>query len=154
MNRHIPGTKIAEALLTRPEGATMAEIIAATGGPQYNLLKRLKAVGYAIRKTKDADATRYFAVAPPSRTYLATVSGKGQVTLPKAIRERLRLREGQRVRFSVEDGNRVVLSPVVRRLGELHGMLPKPKRVLSLDEIDAAIGRSATERFRRTAGGT
>ena len=39
MNEHVPGTKLAERLLTRPQGATMAEIIARDGGPQYNVLK-------------------------------------------------------------------------------------------------------------------
>lgn len=153
MNKHIPGTRIAEQLLTRPDGATMAELIAATGGPQYNLLKRLESLGYTIRKTKEGDATRYFAAAPASRVYEATVSSKGQVTLPKAIRDRLRLRDGQRLRFAVEDGDKVVLSPAAKRLGELQGMLPRPKRSLSLDEIDEALGMAAVARFRRAAGG-
>lgn len=154
MNKHIPGTKIAEQLLTRPGGATMAEIIAATGGPQYNLLKRLTALGYSIRKSKDGDSTRYFAVAPASSPILeATITSKGQVTLPKAIRDQLRLRDGQRLRFSIDDGNRVVIVPVAKRLGELHGMLPKPKRVISLDEIDETIGRAAVERFQRALSG-
>jgi antitoxin PrlF len=85
--------------------------------------------------------------------YEATVSSKGQVTLPKAIRDRLRLRDGQRLRFSVEEGDRVVIAPAAKRLGELQGLLPKPKRTLSLDEIDEAIGRAATDRFRRAVGG-
>ena len=53
MNEHLPGTKLAEQLLTQPGGATMAEIIAAAGGPQYNVLKKLEARGYRIRKIKE-----------------------------------------------------------------------------------------------------
>ena len=49
MDERVSKTKITERLLTRPGGATMREIIAATGGPQYNELKRLSARGYAIR---------------------------------------------------------------------------------------------------------
>jgi hypothetical protein len=63
MNEHIPGTKLAEQLVTQPSGATMAEIIAATGGPQYNVLKRLVARGYRVSKVKEGKETRYFAEA-------------------------------------------------------------------------------------------
>lgn len=39
---------------------------------------------------------------------LSRVSAKGQVTVPKAIRERLHLREGDRVAFVEEDGQVVL----------------------------------------------
>ena len=35
MNEHLRGTKLTERLVMQPDGATMAEILAATGGPQY-----------------------------------------------------------------------------------------------------------------------
>ena len=65
VNEHIPGTKLAERLVTQPNGATMAEIVAATGGPQYNVLKRLEARGYRLRKVKEGKETRYFAEPRP-----------------------------------------------------------------------------------------
>ncbi|MGY2896163.1 AbrB/MazE/SpoVT family DNA-binding domain-containing protein [Deinococcus sp. UYEF24] len=40
----------------------------------------------------------------------AKITSKGQVTLPREIRERLGVRDGDRVRFEVEDGQ-VVLYP-------------------------------------------
>lgn len=46
MDERLPGSRQAEKLLTSAEGATMDELIAATGGPQYNLLRRLEAQGY------------------------------------------------------------------------------------------------------------
>ena len=57
MNENVPGTKLAERLLTRPNGATMTEIIGAAGGPQYNVLKKLEARGYRIRKIKEGNET-------------------------------------------------------------------------------------------------
>ena len=69
MNEHLPGTKLAERLLARPNGATMAEIIAATGGPQYNVLKKLEGRGYRIRKVKEGKETRYFAEPPAAPFY-------------------------------------------------------------------------------------
>ncbi|MGA8155242.1 MAG: hypothetical protein WB822_03315, partial [Rhodoplanes sp.] len=92
MNEHIPGTKLAEQLLVRPEGATMDEIVAATGGPQYNVLRKLEGRGYRIRKVKEGRATRYFATPPDAPSFEATITSKGQVTIPQDVRDRLRLR--------------------------------------------------------------
>lgn len=152
MNKHVPGTKLAERLVTQPNGATMAEIIAATGGPQYNVLKRLEARGYRVRKVKQGNETRYFAQPPAAPFYEATLTSKGQVTLPKEVRERLRLHGGQKLRFTIEDGPRAVVTPAYRRLGELVGILPKPKRVLSLEEMDEVIQQAAVGRYLRAVG--
>jgi AbrB family looped-hinge helix DNA binding protein len=35
---------------------------------------------------------------------LATITAKGQVTIPKAIREALRLQQGDQLRWDLEDG--------------------------------------------------
>lgn len=35
---------------------------------------------------------------------LATITAKGQVTIPKAIREPLQLRQGDQLRWDLEDG--------------------------------------------------
>ena len=40
-----------------------------------------------------------------------TVSSKGQIVLPKSIRETLGLNEGERIRLRIE-GNEIVLTPV------------------------------------------
>ena len=46
----------------------------------------------------------------------ATVTSKGQLTLPKAIRDLLRLGAGDRVDFIVKDNGTVVLRPVTLRV--------------------------------------
>ena len=40
-----------------------------------------------------------------------TLTSKGQVTIPKRIRDALRLQPGAAVEFSVNDGGQVVLQP-------------------------------------------
>lgn len=152
MNEHLPGTKLAERLLTRPKGATMAEIMGAAGGPQYNVLKRLEARGYRIRKVKEGKETRYFAEPPATQSFEATMTSKGQVTVPQEIRDRLRLRSGQRLKFTIEDGNRVVIAQSYARLSELVGVLPKPKRTVTVEEMDEAIHKAAIDRSLRTVG--
>ena len=149
MNEQLSAARLAERLMSRPAGATMDEIIAATGGPQYNVLRKLEGRGYRIRKVKQGRATRYFATPPAEPSFEATLTSKGQVTIPKEVRDELRLRAGHRVRFTVEEGTRAVITPVYRRLSELAGMLGKPKRSLTLEEMDEAIARAAVDRFRR-----
>jgi len=146
------GTKIAERMFTRPEGATMQEVVAATGGPQYNKLKQLEGLGYAVRKVKEGRETRYFAQPPTGPSCKATVTGKGQVTLPKDVREHLRLHEGDKVEFTFQDGHRVVVSKSGPKLSELFGMLGKPPRSLSLEEMDEVIQQAAVDRYRRAVG--
>lgn len=41
-----------------------------------------------------------------------TVTSKGQVTIPKQVRERLGIRAGSRVAFELTEGGEVVLRPV------------------------------------------
>jgi AbrB family looped-hinge helix DNA binding protein len=153
MNEHVPGAKLAERLLTRPDGATMDEIVAAAGGPQYNVLRKLEARGYRIRKVKEGRTTRYFATPPEAPSFEATVTSKGQVTIPQEVRERLRLRSGHKLRFAIENGNRAVITPVSTRLGDLAGILGKPKRTATLEEMDEAIRNAAVERYLRAVGG-
>lgn len=151
MNEHVPGTVIAERLLARPEGATMDEIVGATGGPQYNLLRRLQARGWLIRKVKEGQTTRYFAEPPAAPAWEATMTSKGQVTIPKEVRERLRLRTGQKLRFTLEDGGHVVLTPTGNRLSDLFGV-GKPPRSATLEEMDEAVRKRAVERYLRAVG--
>ena len=67
------------------------------------------------------------------------MTSKGQITLPKEIRLKLGLKQGDRVRFIVEDDGRVRLLPAKRDVSELMGILPRPKRKLSLEEMDEAV---------------
>ena len=77
----------------------------------------------------------------------ATLSSKGQATIPKAVRERLQIGAGDRVKFFFHpDG--VILLPKIAT-ARLKGMIPKPAEPVSLEEMDRAIQEGATERFRR-----
>lgn len=76
------------------------------------------------------------------------VNRKGQVTLPKAIRERLGVRGGGRLQGSIE-GDRMVVAKS-GGIEDLFRILPKPKRTRSLEEIDEGIVEGATR--RRTRG--
>jgi len=69
----------------------------------------------------------------------ASLSSKGQVTIPKAIRERLKVKTGDRLDFVIE-GDKVVLRPGTRDLRSLRGVLHRPgRKAVSLEQMDAAI---------------
>ena len=147
-----PSSKIAiaERLMTRSQGATMDEILAETGGSfQYNAKRRLEARGYVIRTRREGRSTRYWAIPPRTREFDVPVTNNGQMTIPKQLRERLGLGKGGKVHLSLEDNDRVVLSPKQVRLSDLAGILGKPPRSLTLEEMDEVIAQAAIERYRR-----
>jgi AbrB family looped-hinge helix DNA binding protein len=76
----------------------------------------------------------------------ATMTSKGQVTIPKTVRDLLQLRTGDRVDFIVESDGTVVLVPLTRSIKSLKGMLPKPGKTVTLDEMDKAIVRGAIDK--------
>jgi antitoxin PrlF len=152
MNEHVSKARIARDMFTRPQGATMREIIAATGGPHYNELKHIRARGYTVRKVKQGNETRYFATEPQEPSYEATVTKEGQITIPREVRERLRLHAGHKVHFSVEGANRAVMVPAGTRLSDLVGILRKPKRSATIEQMDEAIRQAAADRYLRAIG--
>jgi AbrB family looped-hinge helix DNA binding protein len=74
----------------------------------------------------------------------ATVTSKGQVTIPKQIRERLRLKKGARVRFSENADGSVTLRAGSRSIFDMVGVLkPRHGRHVTVEEMNEAIRRSA-----------
>ena len=56
-----------------------------------------------------------------------TVTSKGQVTIPKAVRDRLGIRAGSAVAFELSESGEVVLRPVVRHGGQRPALAPKSR---------------------------
>jgi len=73
----------------------------------------------------------------------ATLTSKGQVTIPKGVRDALHLRAGDRLDFVVQADGTVRVLPITGSVKRLKGLLPKPPRSLTLDEMDAAIAKGA-----------
>lgn len=75
----------------------------------------------------------------------ATLTSKGQITVPKPIRDRLHLRPGDKLEFLVEEDGSVRVVPVTRSLRQLRGVLKQPGRIVSLEEMDEAISQQASK---------
>jgi len=76
----------------------------------------------------------------------ATLTSKGQTTVPKDIRDHLHLRPGDRIEFVIEPDGRVVLVSASFDAADLAGALPRPKRTVSLDEMKAVIRKRGGRR--------
>lgn len=74
-----------------------------------------------------------------------TLTSKGQVTLPRALREQLRLSPGDRIEFVVEDDGSVRLLVKQGSLHRLRGFLSRPERPVSLEEMDEAIRKGSSQ---------
>lgn len=84
----------------------------------------------------------------------ATITSKGQITLPREVRDHLHVREGDRVEFEIDLQGEVRVRPVTGSAEELFGMLRHPGRPSrSLQEIDEGIARLARKEDERTRRG-
>jgi AbrB family looped-hinge helix DNA binding protein len=72
----------------------------------------------------------------------STITSKGQVTVPKEIREYLRLKPGDRIDFVKEDSGRISLQAINTDFLSMRGILKsKRKEPLSVEEINEVIAR-------------
>ncbi len=72
----------------------------------------------------------------------SSITSKGQMTLPKKVREALSIEPGDRVRYVIE-GERVRILPV-RPINRLYGILPYHGPPVTLEDMDSAIAAGAS----------
>ena len=73
----------------------------------------------------------------------SSITGKGQTTLPKAVRETLGLRAGDRVRYIISDAEVRILP--VRPISRLFGALRHDGSAISVEEMEQAVAGRAVE---------
>ncbi len=70
----------------------------------------------------------------------STLTSKGQITLPRAVREHLRLAAGDRIDFLIGEDGRVELRSLGRPVADLRGMLRREgSPVVELAELDDSL---------------
>ena len=74
----------------------------------------------------------------------ATVTSKGQITIPKAIRDLLGVKAGDRVVFVRQPDGRVVVEAETVDVRSLRGMLKHRGNSVSVDEMNETIARAAS----------
>ena len=86
-----------------------------------------------------------------------TMTTKGQVTVPREIRERLGLKSGDKMAFTMLSDGTVVMRPKTRRLAELAGSLSRPGQpTVAVEDMNpfktkAVAKRTAAVKPKKTA---
>jgi AbrB family looped-hinge helix DNA binding protein len=69
----------------------------------------------------------------------ATITSKGQITIPRDIRALLKLQSGDKVSFVVNDQGMVNFIPVTKSVTRLKGIVSKPAKPVSIEAMNATI---------------
>ena len=80
----------------------------------------------------------------------ATMTSKGQITIPVAVRKRLRLRAGSKVDFVENEAGELVLKPRTGDIRALRGIVKYDGPPLSIEDMNDVIADAAVERFLRS----
>ena len=76
---------------------------------------------------------------PSDRTYRTKVTSKGQITVPKPIREHLNLSRGDRIEFLIGINGEVTIMPAAADVRKLKGMVRKPGKPVTIADMNRAI---------------
>lgn len=78
----------------------------------------------------------------------SALTAKGQTTIPKKVRDYLRLKTGDRIEFVLEGEGRVLLRPAHGDIRDLDGLLDRFGRsAASAADMNAAVEREASRPF-------
>jgi antitoxin PrlF len=81
---------------------------------------------------------------------VATLTSKGQTTIPKEIRSKLGLKAGAKLHFNLMPDGTISVRAKTGTLKDLAGILHRPGRpAATLEEMNAAVARAAVARFKR-----
>lgn len=79
----------------------------------------------------------------------ATLTSKGQVTIPAAVRTALGVDTGDRIEFIENAPGRFEVIAATLPVTALKGLIAKPPKSVSIDTMNAAIGEHVERRFKR-----
>jgi len=88
-----------------------------------------------------------------NREQVRRMTSKGQVTVPKQMRERLQLQPGSLVRFSLGAEGEVIISRAAPSLEEAYGAVAPLRRPEDFEKLrDEAIEERVMSKFGREQG--
>lgn len=75
----------------------------------------------------------------------ATLTSKGQITIPAEVRHDLKVDAGDRVEFIQIAPGRYEFVAATQSVTELKGMFGKPTKVVSIDDMNQAIAKRGAQ---------
>ena len=80
---------------------------------------------------------------------IAKLTSKGQVTIPKPVRDTLHLHTGDRLDFVIKENGDVFIRPVTKNVDDVFGKLHKAgRKPVSIAEMDSAIRHRIQAAFK------
>ena len=73
----------------------------------------------------------------------AIVTSKGQVTIPKSVRDALGVETGDRIDFVESGAGIYTIVAATRDVRELKGMIARPRKPVSVEDMRRAVARRA-----------
>jgi len=73
----------------------------------------------------------------------ATITSKGQITIPKDVRDRLGVDAGDRIEFVEIESGEFKIIPATAEVTELKGIVRKPKRPVTIEQMEEIIRKRA-----------
>ncbi len=71
----------------------------------------------------------------------ATITSKGQITIPVAVRNALGLQSGDRIEFVETSNGQFNIVVATKPVTALKGLIRKPVKPVSIEDMNAAIAR-------------
>ena len=80
---------------------------------------------------------------------LAKITSKGQVTIPKAVRDSLKVYAGDKIEFVITEEGQALIRPITKKVDDVYGRLYKPDRKpISIEKMNAGVRKKMKASFR------
>ena len=83
-------------------------------------------------------------------TISATVTSKGQVTIPKPIRDLLNISQNDLLVFTVKKPKTVIVNPIKTDIMSLYGSLKSNKKHIPLSEIRKQLHQELGKKYQKS----
>lgn len=80
----------------------------------------------------------------------ATMTSKGQITVPAEVRARFGLKAGAKIDFLINEAGDLVMRPRTRDIRALRGAIAYSGPPISIEEMDSALADAVADAFRRS----
>lgn len=82
---------------------------------------------------------------------VATLTSKGQTTIPKEIREKLGLKPGTKLHFNLMPDGTISVRAKTGTIMDLAGILHRPgMKAATIEEMNEAVARAVVTRYKRS----
>lgn len=80
----------------------------------------------------------------------AKVTSKGQITIPKKIREKLNISPGDKINFVEENDGEIKIYPQKKSIERLKGILHRPdQKALSIEEMNEGVTEYLKQKYKK-----